>query len=105
MPEENFDIELDSVKAYLEGKIKAEVEKATKDLEKRMLVRTLGQQYCRLCHGAVNLNPPPSDIEALWHEGNHGNALPPDRSRGLPGLPSALDWNAWENATKERRRK
>jgi hypothetical protein len=107
LPEEKESInqEIESGRKYTERKLRAEMKDSLAEMEKRMLLRQRVKQNCRLCHvfetqrGIYQenlLSPPPTDLERLWHEGNHGDYLPNDPSRGLPGLSPAVNWGEFE---------
>jgi hypothetical protein len=105
--EDNFDTEIEEACAHLERKLRKEFAAALADLEKRMLLKDRTEAHCRICsfgteHG---LNPPLSELERTYHEGNHGKAAEPDRSRGLPGLSPATDWDRFEKEVAARRRR
>lgn len=111
MADENFDSELESMREYLEKQFSEALEKAVADLEKRSLLNLLANNldHCRLCPNQANnpagkLDPAPTELEKLWHDGNHGRFQREDRSRGVPPQPSAFDWDAWEEAVKARRK-
>ena len=119
MAEDKFGTEIERSMEFVERRLKADIEARLAemnarltDMQKRILLMLRGQQYCRLCrtadHSGIHeerLSPAPTDLERLWHEGNHGEGLPADTTRGFPNpVPGRLiDWDEFEKQVKARR--
>jgi len=109
MATDNFDEELEKAREFVETKLRKEFTTALADLEKRMLLRFRGNPaFCRICASGSGehapYRPALTDLERLYHEGNHGEYSPPNPSSGLPVLGRAIDWDEFEKQVKARRR-
>jgi hypothetical protein len=89
MSDENFDMELERQREFMEGLIRKQME----ELEKQTLLRTRGNLHYRLCSVAGGNNPPITQLETMWHRINHGE--------GVPGFGKPRDWSDLERIDAE----
>jgi nitrate/TMAO reductase-like tetraheme cytochrome c subunit len=67
---------------------------ALTSLEKRLLLRVRGNQYCRQCHSYTSKPEPPlSEWEQKYHEANHATGHQADPSRRLSAHGPTVSWD------------
>jgi hypothetical protein len=96
---DNFDEEIERVRLHLEKKMTELVDERFKELERKQLLRLRGQQYCRICQNnvGIELEPPASDDEYMFHRTNHGDAM--------QNVPRPRNWPDVERIDAEQKKR
>ncbi len=98
--DEHFDSEILSYFEPLQKLVKelqakvAALESELAAHEKRELLRVRGNQNCRKCNSQERtINPPMSDAEQTFHEGNHATGAVANPSMRMSGYQPTVNWD------------
>jgi hypothetical protein len=101
MPDPEEEINQLYERCEAQKKAAAELKAEMLSLERRMLLRFRGRQFCRLCISRTArpgepIDPPASESEKTFCDGNHGEFLQKDISRRIPELALPVTWEQLE---------